>query len=599
MSTEEIICKRFVDGLNENIKLLVEILELKEFVVLVEKACKADDLSKEKRKAESEARDSRKRSMSKLYHSSPKKSRDLCGSHEHFIRDHPELDEKDKSSNVRPSNTSARGRPFRNVGNVSGGRGVTRDTATRFDARALARAYTIRAHEEASSLDVITDTFTLYDTNVIALIDPGSTHSYICMNLVFSKTFPVESTEFVIRVSNPLGKCALVDIVCKNCPSMHWDFYFPANLMLLPFDEIDVILGIDWLTMHGAIVNCRRRTIELKCQNNETIRIESNDLNSLPVVISYMLAQKFVRKGCEAYFAYVLDTKVTETKIESVPVVCEYLDVFPEELPGLPPIREVEFGIELVPRTMLISIALYKMALTELKELKAQLQELADKCFARPSFSPRGGILFVKKKDDTMRMSEQSDDQEQIPTTLKGAIVFSKIDLRSGYYQLRVKDLDVPKTAFRTRYGQYEFLVMPFGLTNAPPIFMDLMNRIFRSYLDQFVVVFIDDILIYSHDEFEHAKHLRILFAKFSKCEFWLREVDFLGHIVSAAGIRVDPSKVSAIIDWKSPRNVSEVCSFLGLAVYYRRFVKGFSMIAIPMTRLVQKNVKFEWLEKC
>ena len=166
----------------------------------------------------------------------------------------------------------------------------------------------------------------------------------------------------------------------------------------------------------------------------------------------------------------------------------------------------------------------------------------------------------------------------------------------------------MPKTAFRTRYGHYEFLVMPFGLTNAPAVFMDLMNRIFRPYLDRFVVVFIDDILIYSKDETEHAEHLRIvlqtlrdkqLYAKFSKSEFWLREVGFLGHIVSGDGIRVDPSKISAIVDWKPPKNVTEVRSFLGLAGYYRRFVSGFSIIAAPMTRLLRKDVKFEWTEEC
>ncbi|KAG8474789.1 hypothetical protein CXB51_031478 [Gossypium anomalum] len=182
---------------------------------------------------------------------------------------------------------------------------------------------------------------------------------------------------------------------------------------------------------------------------------------------------------------------------------------------------------------------------------------------------------------------------------LKGSSVFSKIYLRSGYYQLRVRDSDIPKTAFRTRYSHYEFLVMPFGLTNAPAVFMDLMNRIFRQYLDRFVVVFIDDILVYSRDETEHAEHLRLvlrilrdkqLYAKFSKCEFWLKEVSFLGHVVSASGIRVDPSKISAILNWKPLRNITEVRSFLGLAGYYRRFVKGFSMIAIPMTKLLQKD---------
>ena len=197
---------------------------------------------------------------------------------------------------------------------------------------------------------------------------------------------------------------------------------------------------------------------------------------------------------------------------------------------------------------------------------------------------------------------------EDLFDQLRGASVFSKIDLRSGYYQLRVKEVDVPKTAFRTRYGHYEFLVMPFGLTNAPAAFMDLMNRVFRPYLDQFVVVFIDDILVYSKDAQEHEHHLRIvlqtlienqLFAKLSKCDFWLKEVSFLGHIVSAESIRVDPVKIEAIVNWKPPRNVTEVRSFLGLAGYYRRFVQGFSVIASSLTRLLRKGVKFEWDDKC
>ena len=172
---------------------------------------------------------------------------------------------------------------------------------------------------------------------------------------------------------------------------------------------------------------------------------------------------------------------------------------------------------------------------------------------------------------------------------------------------MRVKDADVPKTAFRTRYGHYEFLVMPFRLTNVPTAFMDLMNRVFRPYVDQFVVVFIDDILVYSKDAQEHEQHLRIvlqtlrekqLYAKLSQCDFWLKEVSFLGHIVSAKGIRVDPAKIEAVVNWKPPRNVTEVRSFLGLAGYYRRFLKGFSVIASSLTKLLWKGVKFEWIDK-
>ncbi|TLX68501.1 RNA-directed DNA polymerase, partial [Labilibacter sediminis] len=189
---------------------------------------------------------------------------------------------------------------------------------------------------------------------------------------------------------------------------------------------------------------------------------------------------------------------------------------------------------------------------------------------------------------------------------LQGASYFSKIDLRSGYHQLKVHHDDIPKTAFRTRYGHYEFLVMPFGLTNAPAAFMDMMNRVCRPMLDKSVIVFIDDILVYSKTEDDHASHLRDvleilreekLYAKFSKCEFWLRQVQFLGHMVSGEGISVDPSKIEAIKSWEAPRNASEIRSFLGLAGYYRRFIQDFSKIAVPLTSLTRKDVKFEWGE--
>ncbi|KAA3466377.1 Gag-Pol polyprotein [Gossypium australe] len=233
--------------------------------------------------------------------------------------------EKDRPQNWRPSNMSTRGRPPRNVGNVSGSRGATRDSAVRSEARTPARAYVIHAREETSSPDVIIGTFSLYNTNVIALIDPGLTHSYVCENLVSIEKLPVEITEFMIKVSNPLGKYVLVDKVCKNYPLMTRGYYFSTDLMLLPFDEFD-------LTLHDAIVNSRRKFIKLKCQNGEILQIESNDSSELPTVISSM--------DNDAYLAYVLDTEVSESKILSVPPVCEFSDVFPEELPSLPLIRE-------------------------------------------------------------------------------------------------------------------------------------------------------------------------------------------------------------------------------------------------------------------
>ncbi|GJR84468.1 putative reverse transcriptase domain-containing protein [Tanacetum coccineum] len=245
-----------------------------------------------------------------------------------------------------------------------------------------------------------------------------------------------------------------------------------------------------------------------------------------------------------------------------------------------------------------------------------------DKGFIRPSFSPCGApSLFVKKKDGSFRMCIDYRELNKLTVKnryplpriddlfdqLQGSSVYSKIDLRSGYHQLRVREEDIPKTAFRTRYGHYEFQVMPFGLTNAPAVFMDLMNRVCKPYLDKFVIVFIDDILIYSKNKKEHEEHLKMilellkkeeLYAKFSKCEFWIPKVQFLGHVIDSEGIHVDPAKIESIKDWTSPKSPTEIRQFLGLAGYYRRFIEGFSKIAKPMTKLTQKKIKFEWGDK-
>jgi hypothetical protein len=209
--------------------------------------------------------------------------------------------------------------------------------------------------------------------------------------------------------------------------------------------------------------------------------------------------------------------------------------------------------------------------------------------------------VTVKNKYPLPRIEDLFDQ-------MRGARVFSKIDLRSGYHQMKIWPLDVPKTTFLTRYGLYEFTVMSFGLTNAPAYFMNLMNKVFMEYLDRLVVVFIDDILIYSKSESDHEEHLRLvlqklrdnqLYAKYSKCEFWIDEVPFLGHIISNGGISVDPAKVKEIMAWSIPTTVTEIWSFLGLAGYYRRFIEGFSKIAKPMTSLLEKGREFKWDEKC
>jgi hypothetical protein len=209
--------------------------------------------------------------------------------------------------------------------------------------------------------------------------------------------------------------------------------------------------------------------------------------------------------------------------------------------------------------------------------------------------------VTVKNKYSLPRIDDLFDQ-------LKGAKYFSKIDLRSGYYQLKIWHEDVSKTAFVTRYGQHEFTVMPFGLTNALAYFINLMNKVFMEELDKLVVVFINDILVYSQSIEEHGQHLRIvlgklwdhqLYTKFSKCEFWLQKVSFLGHILTTERVVVDPEKVTAVTNWKRPTSVMEIQSFLGLAGYYRRFIEGFSKITRPMTTLLQKDKKYEWTNAC
>ncbi|GJW17022.1 putative reverse transcriptase domain-containing protein [Tanacetum coccineum] len=266
------------------------------------------------------------------------------------------------------------------------------------------------------------------------------------------------------------------------------------------------------------------------------------------------------------------------------------------------------------------------------KETKVTMKENKDKSkekrledvlieFIIPSSSPWGApVLFVKKKDGSFRMCIDYRELNKLIVKnrypllrihdlfnqLQGSSVYSKIDLRSSYHQLRVRDEDIPKTTFRTYYGHYEFQVMPFGLTNAPAVFMDLMNRVCRPYLDKLVIVFIDDILIYSKTKEEHDAHLRLilellkkeeLYAKFSKYDFWLSKVQFLGHVIEHEGIHVDPAKIESIKDWESPKTPTEIRQFLGLVGYYRRFIEGFSKIAKPMMKLTQKSVKFNWGE--
>ncbi|WVZ70516.1 hypothetical protein U9M48_019176 [Paspalum notatum var. saurae] len=356
--------------------------------------------------------------------------------------------------------------------------------------------------------------------------------------------------------------------------------------------SFSVLLISSWawtLWRSGVSIDCAQRTVHLAASDGQEVGISASE------------PSRHLRQ---------METRPTD----GIRVVCDYPDVFPDELLGMPPNRNIEFLIDLLPGTAPIALRQYRMAPIEHEEVKKNIDELLAKGYIRP-------ILLVEKKDtDVKRMyvdyralnKVTIKNKYPLPRIvdlfdqLQGACVFSKIDLRSDYHQLKICPSDIPKTAFTTKYGLYEYTVMSFGLTNAPTYFMQLMNSVFMDYLDKFVVVFIDDILIYSKTETEHEEHLRLvlqrlrehkLYAKFSKCEFGIDEVRFLGHVVSKGGIVVDPSKVSTVTNWKVPEIPKEVRGFLGLAGYYWRFIENFSKIAKPMTSLLEKDAEFRWID--
>ncbi|GJV14351.1 putative reverse transcriptase domain-containing protein [Tanacetum coccineum] len=302
-------------------------------------------------------------------------------------------------------------------------------------------------------------------------------------------------------------------------------------------EEVEKYVGGLPDMIRGNVMSYQPKTME------KSIEFANDQMDQKDLTITERQAdredQNRIPWGNETLIVMVDGTKETEDRsgekrLEDVSIVRDFPEVFPEELTGLPPTRQVEFQIDLMPGAAPVARAPYRLAPYEMKELSEQLQELSDKGFIRPSSSPWGApVLFVKKKDGSFRMCIDYRELNKLTVKnryplpriddlfdqLQGSSVYSKIDLRSGYHQLRVREQDIPKTAFRTRYGQYEFHVMPFGLTNAPTIFMDLMNRVCKPYLDKFVIVFIDDILIYSKNKEEHEEHLKTILELLKKEE--------------------------------------------------------------------------------
>jgi hypothetical protein len=357
------------------------------------------------------------------------------------------------------------------------------------------------------------------------LFDTGATTSFISQEFVDLDGIPCNKLEYPITILS-VGGTILVTHLKQEQVIMIRDCIYLADLFLIPIKDMAVILGMDWLEENGAQIDCKEKTVSLRSPGGGRVVYQGDRHAHIEVQLQL--------------------NALKEAKLEDILVFNEFQDVFPQELPGMPPNREIEFTIDLIPGTAPIAQAPYKMGPKELVELKEQLDELEQKGFIQESISPWGTlVIFVDKRDGGRRMCGDYRNLNNVTIKnkyplpriqdlfdqVRGARVFSKIDLRSGYHQIKIKKEDVPKTASVSRYGHHEYIVVPFGLTNAPAIFMNLMNKIFMPYLDKFVIVFIDDILIYSKNKEEHAKHLRIalqilrehqLYAKFSKCEFWL-----------------------------------------------------------------------------
>ncbi|XP_057526371.1 uncharacterized protein LOC130805605 [Amaranthus tricolor] len=397
---------------------------------------------------------------------------------------------------------------------------------------------------------------------------------------------------------------------------------------VLEMDACHLLLGRPWQYDKKTTHNGYTNTYTLRHNGKKKELLPLPPHRAVPPKITKVHVHLMNRRECEKEIQgqgeiYLLVTKEVHEPIpiphELRSLLDQYKDVFPNELPpGLPPVRGIEHQIDLVPGASLPNKTAYRSNPKETQELQRQVEELMQRGYVRESLSPCAvPTLLVPKKDGTWRMCIDSRSMNNITIKyrfpipriddildeLGGSQWFSKVDLRSGYHQIRMKAGDEWKTAFKTKYGLYEWLVMPFGLTGAPSTFMRLMNEILRPFLGKFIVVYLDDILIYSREKEEHMRHLQQLFevlrkqrlyAKLEKCNFLLPEVSFLGYVIGKTGVRVDPEKVKAIKEWPTPTTLTQVRSFHGLASFYRRFIKDFSSVLAPVTECTKQG-KFEW----
>jgi hypothetical protein len=480
------------------------------------------------------------------------------------------------------------------------------------------------------------------------LVDCGSTTLF--MSRRFANKHHITTTNIanaqVVKLAD--GSIHSTCKVVSSFPLYFNNRTIRENFLVLPIENFDIILGMPFLKKHNPTIDWSTNLLTFPDTPLQQILQQFNIDNSTvtkspsppppPIEICNISARqlrKSIKKNEQVFLLFVrrkkkskevefLDSQlnVLETDIASK-LVSEFSDVFPKDLPKkLPPKRFLEHNIRLLPGSTPTFKNHHRLSPQDLDELKVHIKDLLDHGFIRASHSPYGApVLFAKKAGEVKRRLciDYRDlnritvkDKYPLPRVdelldrLHGAKYFTKLDLRSGYHQVRVADDDIQKTAFNTRYGQYEFLVLPFGLTGAPSTFMHLMNHILHPYLDKVVVAYLDDILIYSKTLEEHEEHVRTilaelrkheLYAKESKCEFFKRSVTFLGFIVTDQGIKVDPRKVAAAKEWPVPKSVSDCRSFLGFVGFYRKFIKNHSKIVAPISDLTKtaNGAKFAW----
>ncbi|KAJ9543643.1 hypothetical protein OSB04_023350 [Centaurea solstitialis] len=456
---------------------------------------------------------------------------------------------------------------------------------------------------------------------VEVLVDSGASHSFISPHVATALDMPIASDRRLgVRLGD--GHRVMTQGECKGVELLLDNFGTVVDAFILEMGHLDMILGVSWLKKQGKVTfDWVEKLISFYQEGKE-------------IVLKAVMEKKKEIKGSgdrgmlASFFSALFDknnlkdvvgtTQLIDQQRKELEAVLQLYESIFQEVSGLPPKRDIEHQIELYGTGEPVSVRPYRYPHHHKNEIEKQVREMLQQGIIRHSLSAFSSpVILVKKKDGTWRMcvdyrelnKATVPDKYPIPVVeelldeLNGARYFSKLDLKSGYHQIRVRESDVGKTAFRTHEGHYEFLVMPFGLMNAPATFQSTMNQIFRPHLRRFVLVFFDDILVYSRDWKDHMDHLRIVLdilshnqfvANRKKCVFATQRVEYLGHVISVLGVSVDPTKIRSIIEWPVPKNVKGVRGFLGLTGYYRKFIAGYGKLAKPLTELTKKD-GFVW----